>query len=204
MYDLTINIETEHQEKNYIDPGIQENLRFEKPDGTAPLVVESSKNGNVYIAFHLMNTDNKTFIHTEFEPKSDDANILSKKEKNLAKRLLHIGNKLVDASLFKTIKIASFEEFLRAYVAVIGDGYKGKLLRGKIILNNKNFTTFPNYVPFIEKMEIPLAETKLEIIADDKIIRSQADITQLRPNPFMVEQTPEKTPSQEPVDKLPF
>lgn len=205
MYDLTINIETEQSISTFLPPDIHENLRLARPEGTTPIVYEKSKNGNNFIAFYFLNPEGLTFVHTEYEPSSDDSAVLTKKQANLTKRLLHIGKKLVDASAFKQIKTESFEQLAKSYIAIIGDNYKGKLLRGKIIYNNKNFTTFPNYVPFLENMSIPKEQSKLKMGADDKVIKSKADTIQSRPNPFTVEQNPigglTVTPG---ADNLPF
>ena len=189
MYDLTINIETEQSGLSYIAPGIHENLRLAKPDDSYPIVYEKSKGNNEFIAFHFLNDEGQTFVHTEWVPKSDDSLILAKKQSNLTKRLLHIGKKFVDVSLFKGIKTESFELLAKSYINIIGDSYKNKLFRGKVVYNNKNFTTFPNYVPFLESMTVPKEESSLKMSGDDKVVKTKADVIQSRPNPFTVEIT---------------
>jgi hypothetical protein len=191
MYDLTLNIETEQSTSTFILPGIHENLRLAKPDGSAPITFEKSKNGNNFIAFNLLNPEGLTFVHTEYEPSDDDAEKLKKKQANLTKRLLHIGKKLVDESALKQIKTESFEQLAKSYINIIGDSYKGKLFRGKIIYNNKNYTTFPNYVPFLESMSVPTEASKLKMATDDKVVKTKADVIPSRPNPFLsVEPSP--------------
>ena len=208
MYDLTTNIETEQSGLSYIAPGIHENLRLAKPDGSYPITYEKSKNGSEFIALHFMNPDGQTLVHTEWIPVSDDAEIKKKKDANLSKRLLHIGKKFVTVEALKTIaKTENFEQMAKAYIAVIGDNYKNangtaKLLRGKVIYNNKNFTTFPNYVPFLEPMSIPLEDTKLKMSPDDKIVKSKADVIPSRPNPFTASTT--VTTEDTNVNNLPF
>jgi len=185
MYDLTINVDTEQSGLTYVGPGINENLRLEKPDGTSPIVYEKSKNGSEFIAFHFMNPEGQTFVHTEWVPSSDDPAVLAKKQSNLVKRLLHIGKKLVDESLIKKIKVSTFEELAKTYIYVIGDNYKNKLFRGKIIYNNKNYTTFPNYVPFLESMSVPTEKSNLKMSADDKVVKTRADVITTKANPFV-------------------
>lgn len=203
MYDLTTNIETEQSGLSYIPPSIAENLRLAKPDGTFPIVYEKSKNGSEFIAFHFLNPEGQTLVHTEWVPVSDDPEIKKKKDANLTKRLLHIGKKFVSADAFKAMaKTENFEQMAKAYITIIGDNYKGKLNRGKIIYNNKNFTTFPNYVPFLESMSVPLADSKLKMSPDDKIVKSKADVIPSRPNPFTVSTTPVIETSD--VNNLPF
>ena len=202
MYDLTINIETEQSGLSYITPGIHENLRLAKPDDSYPIVYEKSKSNSEFIAFHFLNKEGQTFVHTEWIPSSDDSTILEKKQGNLVKRLLHIGKKLVDVSLFKQIKTNSFELLAKSYINIIGDSYKNKLFRGKIVYNNKNYTTFPNYVPFLESMSIPKEDSNLKMSGDDKVVKSKADVIPSRPNPFTVELT-DPSPTGD-IDKMPF
>lgn len=202
MYDLTINIETEQSGLSYITPGIHENLRLAKPDGSYPIVYEKSKNGSEFIAFHFLNKEGQTFVHTEWVPSSDDSTVLEKKQANLVKRLLHIGKKLVDVSLFKGIKTESFELLTKSYINIIGDSYKNKLFRGKIVYNNKNYTTFPNYVPFLESMSIPKEDSNLKMGNDDKVTKTKADVIQSRPNPFTADSEPLQVEAD--TNNLPF
>lgn len=174
MYDLTQNIETEQGGLTYITPGIHENLRLEKPDGTYPIVYEKSRNGNEFIAFHFMNKEGQTFVHTEWKPSSPDQDILEKKSANLTKRLLHISKKFVDESQLK-FKVETFEQLANKLITIIGNNYKNKLFRVKIVYNNKNYTTFPNYVPFIESMSISADKSYLKISGDDKVVKNRPD-----------------------------
>lgn len=202
MYDLTVNIETEQTIATFVPTGINENLRLGKVDGSAPITLEKSKNNNWFIAFNFLNPEGLVLVHTEYEPSDDDKDKLAKKQKNLVKRILHIGKKLVDESLFKPIgKTESFEQLAKSYINIIGDNWKGKLFRVKVIYNNKNFTTLPNYVPFIESMSIPKEQSKLKMSDDDKVIKSKADVISSRPNPFTVDSP---VPSVGTVNDLPF
>lgn len=203
MYDLTLNIETEQSGLTFISPGIHENLRLAKPDGSYPITFEKSKNGNNFIAFNFLNTEGLTFVHTEYQPQDEDSTKLTKKEANLAKRLRHIGKKFVSEDALKAIgKVESFEQLAKAYIRIIGDNYKGILLRAKIIYNNKNFTTFPNYVPFVESMSILLEDTKLKMSPDDKVVKTKADVITPKTNPFKTQSEP--TINQKPSSDLPF
>jgi hypothetical protein len=208
MYDLTLNIDSENNGLTYIEPGINENLRLAKPDGSYPIVYEKSKSGSEFIAFHFMNEQGQTFVHTEWIPKSDDSEVLAKKEANLAKRIRHIGKKFVDESLLKR-KVETFEQLAKLVISAIGDNYKGKLFRCKVIYNNKNFTTFPNYIPFIESMDIPKEKSKLKMSGDDKVVKSKPDaVVSSSPTPFMATSPSDiddiNVPSSEDINQLPF
>jgi len=185
MYDTTKTIETEQSGLTFIQPGIHENVRLAKPDESYPIIYEKSKNGNEFIALHFMNNEGQTFVHTEWKPvlgTGEQAEaILEKKQANLVKRLLHIGKKIVNESALK-FKVDTFEELAKLYIKAIGDNYKDKLFRVKIIYNNKNYTTFPNYVPFIESMSIK--NTNLKMSPDDKVAKTKADTIPTTNNPF--------------------
>jgi len=185
MYDLTLNIDSEQNGLTYCPPGINENLYLNRKDGKYPIVYEKSKSGNEFIAFHFMNKEGQTFVHTEWVPKADDSAVLDKKKSNLKKRILHIAKKLVDESQLK-FKAETFEQLATKIITAIGDNYKGKLFRCKVVYNNKNYTTFPNYVPFMESMDIPKEKSRLKMSPDDKVVKSKADtIPVASPNPFM-------------------
>lgn len=207
MYDLTLNIETEQSGLNYIEPGIQENLRLGKLDNSYPIVYEKTDKSE-FIAFHFLNEDNKPFVHTEWVPRATEDAVLQKKQANLVKRLMHIGKKFVDESALKKIgKPETFEALAKGLIAVIDDNYKNKFFRCKIVYNNKNYTTFPNYVPFIESMNVPIEKSNLKLSLDDKIIKSRADVVITKTNPFAVdEDEPETTDTPQPQseDDLPF
>lgn len=185
MYDLTIIEDSEQSGLSYVPTGINENLRLGRLDGTDPIVYKKLENGNEFIAFNFINDEKQTFVHTEWVPSSDDANILAKKQKNLSKRLFHIAKKLVDESQLK-FKAETFGDLCTKLITAIGDNYKDKLFRCKVIYNNKNYTTFPNYVPFIESMDIPTEKSKLRMSLDDKVVKSKADtLIVTTPNPFV-------------------
>jgi hypothetical protein len=195
MYDLTLNIETEQSGLTFLPPGIHENLRLARPDGAYPISFEKSKNGNNFIAFNIMNPEG---------PQDEDPTKLTKKEANLAKRLRHIGKKFVSEDALKAIgKVESFEQLAKAYIRIIGDNYKNVLLRGKIIYNNKNYTTFPNYVPFVESMSIPLEDSKLKMSPDDKVVKTKADVIIPKANPFTANPSPD-VDGQGDINNLPF
>jgi len=207
MYDLTKPIETEQNGLSYILPGIHDNIRLAKPDDSYPIVYEKSKNGSEFIALHFMNEEGQTFVHTEWVPSvrdiTKDQEVLDKKQSNLVKRLLHIGKKFVDESVLK-FKADTFEELAKLYIRAIGDNYKGKLFRVKIVYNNKNYTTFPNYIPFIESMSVEKEKSNLRMSADDKVAKSRADVISTQQNPFNEVPEPSNESTANDLDQLPF
>jgi hypothetical protein len=54
--------------------------------------------------------------------------------------------------------------------------YIGKKVRVKVTLNNSNYTSLPNYTPFIESMSVPKADSVLSInTAMDKMVKDRPD-----------------------------
>lgn len=170
-------IDSEVSSVNYMDPGIHDNCEMTR------IVVDTSPNGNHFIAFYFEGEDGKTFSHTEWEPKETDPIKLESKTNNLLKRIKHIGTKYVSKEVFENIVSTDFKSFCEGVVKTIGDKYKGLKVRLKVTYNNKNFTSFPNYVPFMETMLS--GKTKLNIRSIDKMVKDQADKEpSLVSNPF--------------------
>jgi hypothetical protein len=160
-------IDSEVSNINYVDVGIHNNCEMVK------MVVDTSVNGNHFIAFYFENEDGKTFSHTEWAPKSDDPIKLENKTRNLLKRVKHIATKYISTEVFDGIVSSDFNSFCSGVVKAIGEKYKGVKVRIKVTYNNKNFTSFPNYTPFIEKMDVE--KTKLTIGSIDKVVKDVAD-----------------------------
>jgi hypothetical protein len=160
-------IDSEVSNINYMDPGIHENCEMLR------IVVDTSPNGNHFIAFYFENEDGKSFSHTEWEPKETDPVKLENKTNNLAKRIKHIATKYVSKEVIENITATDFESMCKEIVKAIGDKFKGVKVRLKVTYNNKNFTSFPNYVPFMENMTI--AKTKLNIRSIDKMVKDAPD-----------------------------
>lgn len=184
MYSVTKDINSETRVNNFMGPGIHENVELKHTeDDKYPIIYGESKKGNKFAAFHFINDKGEILIHTEYEPSDDNQEKLENKTLNQIKRFKHIITKFVPEENF-IFEATNFEEFVNKTIAILGNSYKGKKVRIKVVLNNNDYTTLPNYVPFIENMEV--TNSKLSInTAMDKIVKGSPDVeTTTSANPF--------------------
>jgi hypothetical protein len=187
IYNVTDKIESEVRSNNFMSPGIQENCELKHKDGiTHPIVYGESAKGKKFAAFHFINDKNETLIHTEWEPFDEDETKLANKTENQIKRFKHIITKYVPKTSFEGFVVQNFEEFVTKSKQILGNKYVGVKVRLKVTLNNANYTSLPNYTPFIELMSVPKSESVLSInTAMDKMVKDKPDVeTTNSPNPF--------------------
>lgn len=201
MYNVTKDINSESTSTNFLDVGIHEDVEL------TGVEYKESAEGNKFMVFHL-EKDGKKLDHTEWEPRDVDATKLENKRLNQMKRVKHIVTKFIseDAYVFKA---SDFKSFCEETIRLLGESYKGKKVRAKVIYAFNNYTSLPNYVPFMESMSIPKEQSKLSILSIDKMTRDRADVETSTPtNPFDVEtQTVETEPATvnpAATDDLPF
>jgi hypothetical protein len=183
-YNVTKDINSESRQNNFMGPGIHENVELKHLDPeTYPIVYGESKKGNKFAAFHFINEKGEVLIHTEYEPSDPDQEKLENKTLNQIKRFKHIITKFIPEDDF-IFESENFEDFVKKSIQILGNKYVGKKVRVKVTLNNNDFTSLPNYVPFIELMSTE--KSKLSInTAMDKMVKGKADVeTSNNTNPF--------------------
>jgi len=153
---------------NFMDSGIHENVELTN------IRYDTSPNNNKFIVFSFKNVRGQTLDHTEWEPSDVEETRLNQKITNQIKRIKHIAKRYMPEDTFD-ISTDSFENFALKTIQLFGDKYKGVKVRIKVVYSNSNYTSLPNYVPFIESMDISKEESKLEIISIDKMLRDKAD-----------------------------
>lgn len=170
MYNVTKDINSESRSNNFMGPGIHENAELKhSEEGKYPIVYGESKRGNKFAAFHFVNDKGEILIHTEYEPSDEDHEKLENKTLNQIKRFKHIITKFVPEENF-IFEATNFEDFVNKSIQILGTNYVGRKLRIKVVLNSNDYTTLPNYVPFIETMEV--TKSKLSInTAMDKVVK---------------------------------
>jgi len=166
----------------FMDSGIHENVEL-----TNIRYDKSPKEGNKFLAFEFKNERGQELAHTEWEPRDQDETRLNQKITNQIKRIKHIAKRYMPEDSFN-FEANDFEGFALKTIQLFGDLYKNKKVRTKVVYSNSNYTSLPNYVPFIEEMSVPKEESKLEILSIDKMIRDKAD---------------RETPVTNPLDELP-
>jgi hypothetical protein len=190
IYNVTDKIESESsRSNNFIGPGIHDNCELKhKNADTYPLIYGESAKGKKFAAFHFINDKNEVLIHTEWEPFDVDESKLANKTENQIKRFKHIITKYVPKEKYEGFTAQNFEDFVKKSINILGKHYVGIKVRLKITLNNANYTSLPNYTPFIELMSVPKADSVLSInTAMDKMVKDRPDVEQTSStNPFAV------------------
>jgi hypothetical protein len=177
MYNVNKEINSEGSKLNYLDVGIHENVELTNVE------YKQSEEGNEFMVF-TFDKEGKNVTQTEWKPKDDDPKKLSDKTVNQIKRVKHIVTKFIPEEQYE-FNASSFKEFCEKTISLLGTKHKGKKVRIKVVYNYNNYTTLPNYVPFIEKMEVPKEESKIEILSIDKMTKDKADSEPLaQTNPF--------------------
>lgn len=181
--ELANKIETIDNSNKYLEAGIQENVSL------VSARTEKSINGNAFLEIKF-EKDGKGLTHTEWEPnkKEDetDEDYQSRVSRQV-KRVLQILNCFYPKEAL-TFAGATYKEFAEWAVNLLNNADKTKLVRVKIVYNNKGYTTLPNYCKyiFIEPMELPEGEkSKIFIMNIDQITRPViADNEQKEENPL--------------------
>lgn len=173
-YIVNKSINSEARQTNFIDVGIHENVELKS------IEYKISPNGNPFLVL-TFEKDGKLLTHTEYEPKDKDGNILENKKLNQIKRLKHIFTKFVSEEEF-TIEEETFEGFCKNIIRILNGKFEGKKVRIKVIYSDKNYTSLPKYVPFIEKMDVE--KSGLEILSIDKMSKDSPDKINTTTNPY--------------------
>lgn len=204
MYKVDTTIDSEARGTNFIDVGIHENVTLTNVE------YKVSQEGNEFMVF-TFNKDDKVLSHTEWKPRDEDLEKLENKRKNQIKRVKHIVTKFIPEEKY-VFDATDFKSFCENTIALLGKSYEGKLVRIKVVYAYNNYTSLPNYVPFIESMDIPFDKTRLEIQSIDKVVKDKPDAEVTSENPFEDDKVDEQAESkdqaqateQTSLDDLPF
>jgi len=200
MYNVNTKIDSESRSANFLDVGIHESVEL-----TGVEYKVSPDAGNEFMVFHF-ERDGKNLSHTEWKPKDQDPEKLENKTNNQIKRVKHIVTKFIPEDQYVFIA-NDFKSFCENTIKLLGNTYVGKFVRVKVVYSFNNYTSLPNYVPFIEKMEIPKDQSKLEILSIDKMTKEKADVEPtVQKNPFetKVDELAGDGPQVSDENKLPF
>lgn len=153
--ELANKIETLNSSK-YLEAGIHDNVTLVSARAA------TSVNGNKFLEIKF-EKDGKELTHTEWEPTpnpslSNEDN--QKKATNQVSRIMQI----LKCFYLKELLVfsgSSYQDFINWVVTLLNSADKSKLLKVKIVYNNKGYTTLPNYAKFtfIEPMNLPEGET---------------------------------------------
>lgn len=193
-YNVTKDIPGESSGPSFIDVGIHENAEITE------IKYDMTEKGNEFLAFAFISEDGKTLSHTEWKPVDEDPEKLEQKQRNQIKRVKHIAKRFIDEEEF-VFEAKDFKDFATQVIKLIGNKYKGIKLRIKVVYSWNNYTTLPNYMPFVENMTVPKADSVLKMTSIDKQTRDTADREPINKNPF---EKIETSTEEETDDRLPF
>ena len=167
--ELANKIETIDNSNKYLEAGIHENVSL------VSARTEKSINGNTFLEIKF-EKDGKSLVHTEWEsnkfPEMTEEAYQERVSRQV-KRVLQILSCFYpkEALVFAG---ATYKEFAEWAANLLNTADKTKLVRVKIVYNNKGYTTLPSYCKFtfIEPMELPEGEkSKITILNIDQITR---------------------------------
>lgn len=152
----------------YIPAGIQENVALRSAR------VTTSPQGNLFLEI-VFEKDGATLIQTEWKPTqfgNMSVEDVQKKEDNQFSRMMQIllcfykDEELIFNS-------TTFEDWAKEISDYLNKADKTKLLRVKIVYNNKGYTTLPTYAKytFIEPMTISKEDSTIVELGIDKFTR---------------------------------
>ena len=176
MYKVDTTIDSEARGLNFIDIGIHENAELTNVE------YKVSQEGNEFMVF-TFSKDDKILTHTEWKPRDEDPEKLENKTKNQVKRVKHIVTKYIPEEKY-VFNAETFKSFCENTINLLGDTYKGKKVRLKVVYSYNNYTSLPNYVPFIESMDIPFDKSRLEMSSIDKVTKDKPDTEVVTRNPI--------------------
>ena len=152
---------------------------------------EITKDGSPYLCFLFNDANGNELKHMEFDvnpervnPKPGESNdeAVSRRVNNMLVRIKHICTKFVDPDSF-SVQGNNYDELCDSLVTFMGTKFQGIPVRLKVVYSWNDYSSLPNFCPFIEtmdtnpsglkinpkydKMEKDSAETQTEVMATD-------------------------------------
>ena len=156
---MTFNIDNtlqvnEKALQTYMTPGIHDNCEFVK------VTKKTASNGKSYLEFQFKNSEGALLNHAEWDvdptrttPRQGETQeeAVQRKVKSMLTRIKHIATKFIPEDQF-VIKAQSFDDLCAAVVTALTGKGVGKMVRIKVVYNYNDYSSLPNYCPFIEDM----------------------------------------------------
>lgn len=177
LYSVTPDLQKKDISNRYMGPGIHENCEL------TSLEYKRTDKGSEFIAFYFENELKEKLSHTEWRVQpTKNIETMSEKEAKIylslvtaqIRRINAIATTYVSEETFRKVEGKTFEDFCVNAIATIGDSYKGVKVRIKVVFDKRNFTALPAYTNYewIEKMTISKEDSKIKILAKDKMVKS--------------------------------
>lgn len=180
----------------YIPAGIQENVAL------AGARVAKSPNGNLFLEI-TFTKDGATLPQTEWQPtkygQMTDEDVQKKEDTQFSRMMQILLCFYKDEEL--TFNSTTFEGWANEVANYLNNADKTKLVRAKIVYNNKGYTGLPTYAKytFIEPMSVPKEESAIIELGIDKFTRPIVADTEETVDPLTA-----STVEEESNDDLPF
>jgi hypothetical protein len=184
LYAIDNTNELKDQGGSFVDAGIIENLELDRIES------KESKNANKFLCFYFKDLSGAEVPKTEWQPKSRDGEDAAVLKGKINKQMTRVHHMLVASGILTNeelnIKAESFEDFGTQLIRVVGDKAKGVKIRAKVVYDDNNFTTLPNYTKYIwiEPMTVSKEESKIRVLSIDKMERVQPDSEKSKVDPF--------------------
>jgi|TARA_Y100000310_G_C20679869_1_gene815278 hypothetical protein len=139
---------------SYMEPGLHDDCEM------TGVTKKVASNGRSYLEFTFINSTNEVLTHAEWDtdpervtarPGESNDEAVARKVKNMLMRIKHIGTKFIPEDQF-VIKAQSFDDLCSAVVTALTGKGTGKKVRLKVVYNYNDYSSLPNYCPFIESM----------------------------------------------------
>tara|TARA_Y100000034_G_scaffold96944_1_gene118239 strand:+ start:3266 stop:3844 length:579 start_codon:yes stop_codon:yes gene_type:complete len=122
---------------------------------------EITKDGNPYLCFLFNDSNGNELKHMEFDvnpervnPKPGESNdeAVSRRVNNMLVRIKHICTKFVDPDSF-SVQGNNYDELCDSLVTFMGTKFQGVPVRLKVVYSWNDYSSLPNFCPFIETMD---------------------------------------------------
>ena len=179
MYNINSDLKVQESTRTTSIPvGIQDDCTMTSVEK------KTASNGSVYLEFAFEDASGNTLKHTEWDidperitpkPGETTQEAVSRRVNSMLMRVKHICTKFVPENLFQ-VQGNSFGELCDGVIRSLGTTYAGKKVRLKVVYNWKDYSSLPNFCPFVEDMQLS-PETKLRITQYDKMEKSAQEAT---------------------------
>lgn len=152
----------------YIPAGIQENVALDSAR------IDVSPQGRNYIEIKFIK-DGGILTHTEWEPRRTDMDtdetFQSKEDKQFSRLMQILTCFYKDEEL--VFNSSTFKDWAKEIINYLNKADKSKLVRVKIVYNNKGYTTLPQYAAytFIEPMTVDKENSAIIELGIDNFTR---------------------------------
>jgi len=156
MYTINENLKVDSTGSvSAIPVGINEGVSFEG------VTKKQDKNGKSYLSFSFKDSEDNELMHNEFEvnpdyvtPKAGESkeDAINRRVNNMLIRVKHICTQFIAKDKF-VVSGTTYDEFCNNLINLMSTANTSAELRLKVVLNYKDYSSLPNFTPFIENVE---------------------------------------------------